>query len=164
MVARTRLNVGCGEFKAKGWINIDLQENAMVHPDVEADIRSLPYQDGTVEAVYLGHVLEHLEQEDVELALKEVGRVLGDEGRLCVVGPNLDRMVPGSAEHESARVGAMRWDADAHKWDCTATLLLAMCTDAGFSMRQVPITSPLLDEWPVTSRIWWQAALLGGAP
>lgn len=157
----TRLNLGCGNFKVRKWVNVDVQRNEHVHPDVEADIRSLPYQDGTVEAVYLGHVLEHLPENEVVAALVEAARVLRDDGRICIVGPDLDIMEPGTDEYRDAQVGALRWDTDAHKWDCTAAALVRLCADAGLHMRQVPITSPLLDEWPVTSRIWWQAALLG---
>lgn len=157
-----RLNVGSGDHPARRpWINADAWPDA--HPDVVADIRQLPYTTGTVDAVYCGHVLEHLDYDDgVSEALAELGRVLAPDGRLCVVGPDLDRIDRAATPElwEDTRYGARRWPGDAHLWACTAVRLLAAVTAAGFTARTVPITSPLLDEWPVVSRIGWQCAIL----
>jgi SAM-dependent methyltransferase len=46
-----------------------------LEPDYIADIRELPFADDAYEAVVACEVLEHIPWEDVELALREIGRV-----------------------------------------------------------------------------------------
>ena len=58
-----RLNLGCGRSPLAGWINVDAVDLPGV--DLVADLdrmseRGLPYPDGSVEAIALSHVLEHL--------------------------------------------------------------------------------------------------------
>lgn len=55
-----RLNLGCGFYKANGWINVDIVKE--VEPDLLEDITQLPgIEPGTVDEIYLGHALEHVE-------------------------------------------------------------------------------------------------------
>ena len=55
-----RLNLGCGRHDIKaGWINCDYVQ----HPGVDMvfDLtKQLPFDDGTVDHIYLSHVLEHI--------------------------------------------------------------------------------------------------------
>ena len=67
-----KLNLGCNDFKLKGFINIDIDPR--VNPDVVADVCKLPYEDNSVEEIYAGHVLEHIPM--YIDALKEWHRVL----------------------------------------------------------------------------------------
>jgi predicted SAM-dependent methyltransferase len=55
-----RLNLGCGNRKVSGWVNVDKVEAC--HPDVVADLEQLPWPwaDDSVEEVMLSHVLKHL--------------------------------------------------------------------------------------------------------
>ncbi len=47
-----------------------------------ADVRDLPFPDGSFDAVVSVHVLEHVPEQDVPKASGEVMRVLGDGGRV----------------------------------------------------------------------------------
>ena len=62
------LNLGCGSHVAPSpWVNVDCSYGTAgfpCFPDVLCDIRTLPWQDGEVDAVYAGHVLEHLADHD----------------------------------------------------------------------------------------------------
>lgn len=55
-----KLNLGCGEFKKEGYINVDFY--SVSKPDVLHDLNKLPYpfEDNTFELIEADHVLEHL--------------------------------------------------------------------------------------------------------
>ena len=55
-----RLNLGCGNRKLEGWVNVDRE--AACKPDRVADLEKLPWPwpDDSAEEVMLSHVLEHL--------------------------------------------------------------------------------------------------------
>ena len=82
-----KLNLGCGETKIKGYINVDKFGN----PDVKQDLDSLPWPwvTNSVTEIRLIHVLEHLGKEtDIYLGIfKEMYRV-------CKHGAIVDIVVP----------------------------------------------------------------------
>jgi len=52
-----RLNLASGFRPRRGWVNVDLSDRA----DLSLDLREkLPFGDGTVDAIYTEHFLEHL--------------------------------------------------------------------------------------------------------
>ena len=54
----TKLNLGCGDRKLHGFVNIDVRED--IKPDVVCDITAINSQyDNEVELIYACHVLEH---------------------------------------------------------------------------------------------------------
>ena len=52
-------------------------------------LRPLPWEEGTFEAVYCSHVLEHLPRGKVPTVLKEIRRILRPQGILRLVVPDL---------------------------------------------------------------------------
>lgn len=95
-----RVHLGPGQ-KAylPGWINIDA--NMFTGKcDVWADLRNpLPFGDGSVDAVYSHHMVEHLP--DLEGHFKEVFRVLAPGGVYRVGGPNGDSAIRKFAEGDN---------------------------------------------------------------
>jgi predicted SAM-dependent methyltransferase len=85
-----KLNLGCGERHAKGWINLDFNSN---HPDVTAHnlLRPLPFADDSFDVVYSSHVLEHFAKNEGERLVKECFRVLKPGGILRLVVPDLEQ-------------------------------------------------------------------------
>lgn len=83
------VNIGCGRVWHPYWINLDHQPTS---PEVRAfDIRKpLPFEDGTVDAVYASHVLEHLDFEEGTRLLRECRRVLKPGGVVRIVVPDLE--------------------------------------------------------------------------
>jgi predicted SAM-dependent methyltransferase len=162
-----KLNIGCGNHYASGWVNVDIDETSDVRPDVVADVTDhLPFDDATVRQVYIGHVLEHLALDDVPKALAEIGRVLAPGGRVCVVGPDCDRADQmlaraeiDAVEHELVVTGAGRWAHDVHQWRSTEPVVQELLTAAGFAVATRPLQS-LWPMWPLTSAIGWQFALI----
>ncbi|ACV24341.1 class I SAM-dependent methyltransferase [Methanocaldococcus fervens] len=87
------LNVGSGDgrdyfyltLKGKKVVNVDIAEHKD-YPYVKADVtRGLPFNDKEFDAVIIAEVLEHLFEDFI--ALKEIRRVLKDDGILIVTVP-----------------------------------------------------------------------------
>jgi SAM-dependent methyltransferase len=96
------LHVGCGTyhleklppvFQASGWREIRLDIDPEVHPDIVASITDMRViSDGSVDAVYSSHNIEHLYPHDVSLALREMHRVLKPNGFAFIKLPDLQEV------------------------------------------------------------------------
>ena len=134
------LCVGSGQRPfEKPWVNIDCQERWS--PDLVCDVKTLPYEDGTVDMVCAHHVLEHLGLDDGAIALREWRRVLKPGASLLVFVPDMaaiaKRWLAGEFTDYQAMVnfyGAfMGSPADRHLWGWCYRSLREMLIDAGFS-------------------------------
>jgi predicted SAM-dependent methyltransferase len=85
------LNIGCGRVAHPAWINYDLEQvSDCPHVRVH-DLRTgIPEADGSIDAVYSSHVLEHLTPEEAIPFLAEQRRVLKPGGVLRIVVPDLE--------------------------------------------------------------------------
>lgn len=85
-----KLNLGCGSHKLDGHLNVDFSE--VGDPDLVLDLETTPWpwDDGSVEAIVLRHVLEHLGQAPrVYLAIwQEMYRVCRDGAVVTVTVPH----------------------------------------------------------------------------
>jgi SAM-dependent methyltransferase len=84
-----KLNVGCGETKKDGYVNLDW--SPLVHPDVAHNLNVLPYPfpDNSFDLIEAFHVLEHL---DTPFAImKEFHRILKPGGTLHIRVPHFSR-------------------------------------------------------------------------
>lgn len=85
---RVRLNLGCGQSKLPGYVNVD----KFGDPDVKHDLEHLPwpFADDSVEEIRMTHVLEHLGRDpDVFLDIfKELYRVSAPGCRIYIVVPH----------------------------------------------------------------------------
>lgn len=78
-----RLNLGCGNKKMEGFINIDLNPN--VKPDIIGSVLNLSeFEDNSVDEIVAECVLDHIERKDCLVALKEWYRVLKPKGKLLI--------------------------------------------------------------------------------
>src|SRR3990172_5221465 len=84
--ALDKLNLGCGEFKKPGFVNVDCYPH--LNPDVVQDLNQFPYPfpDGRSALVEADHVLEHLE--NPFRVMRELHRVLKPGGRLVLRVPH----------------------------------------------------------------------------
>jgi SAM-dependent methyltransferase len=89
---------------------------------LEADLRSLPFDDGSFDAAVLGEVLEHLE--DDREALGEVHRVLRPQGVLALSVPAHPKLY-GSSDV---------WAGHVRRY--TRPELLETCAEAGFTVHR----------------------------
>jgi predicted SAM-dependent methyltransferase len=96
--ARAQLGPGQGNY-LRGWINVDA--NTFTSKcDVWADLRNrLPMRNGTLDAVYSHHVVEHLP--DLREHFRDVFRCLRSGGAYRVGGPNGDWAIRKFLEGDS---------------------------------------------------------------
>jgi SAM-dependent methyltransferase len=88
-VETKKLNLGCGEHKKEGFINLDW--SPLNAPDVVHDLNALPYPfaDNSIDEVEAFHVLEHLDKPFA--IMKELHRILKPEGVLHIKVPHFSR-------------------------------------------------------------------------
>jgi SAM-dependent methyltransferase len=85
-----RLNWGCGDHVAPGWINSDLKPGEQV--DLVTDIREgLPLKSGSVDYAVSIHALPEFSYPELVPVLEELRRVLVPGGTLRLALPDLDR-------------------------------------------------------------------------
>lgn len=88
-----KLNIGCGNVRFHGWINIDIEQNYKT-VDLVCDARQkLPFNDNSCDLIYNEHFLEHLTLEEGLFFLKECHRILKPEGILRIAMPSLEYVV-----------------------------------------------------------------------
>ena len=89
-----KLNLGCGNYKMDGFVNVDKFEYCEPDEVVDLEVFPWPWADNAVDEVVMSHVLEHLGQEtEVYFGIiKELYRVCGDgaEVRIAVPHPRHD--------------------------------------------------------------------------
>jgi SAM-dependent methyltransferase len=87
-----KLHAGCGEHYVEGWINLDIRD------DIPTDVKTLhpfsyPFQDDYLDAIYIAHVIEHLEPFDVLLLLEELKRISKPGAPVLITGPDIKRLL-----------------------------------------------------------------------
>lgn len=186
------LNVGCGPWRAPApWINLDVVETATIHPDriVTDSLRpAADWADGSVDRIYLGHVLEHVPVDELPAFFVDLTRALTLGGEVCVVGPDVLRAItrwhdglepwdlvmatlegpdyhPADQGFQLADRPDLAWREARHWWNCTEARVVRVLGDAGFwQVTTHPLDSPHLDRWPVTDRAAWQCAVTATRP
>ena len=87
------VHIGCGKRYSPEFINIDALPLAHVHI-VTNDIASLDdFADGTVDLIYMCHVLEHIKVDNLKNVLLEMKRILKVDGILRLSVPDFDRLL-----------------------------------------------------------------------
>ncbi len=136
-----RLNLGAGRRPLEGYIGVDIAGE----PDVLADVRALPYEDGSVDEVIAIHLLEHLYRWEAPAALAEWARVLKPGGRLVLELPDVVKCCEQVLAGAKDRLGV--WGlygspeyADplmCHRWGWRSDELAAELRTAGFTRVRV---------------------------
>jgi predicted SAM-dependent methyltransferase len=95
------LHVGCGMhseeklhpvFRGPNWLEIRVDIDPAVKPDIQASITDLRehVRDGTIDAIWSSHNIEHVYDHEVSGALREFVRVLRPEGFALITCPDLE--------------------------------------------------------------------------
>lgn len=185
----TRLNVGCGTHYAPGWVNTDVWLGPGTVPDVIVRPNEpYPFDSNSFDAIFLGHVLEHIAYPFVPDFLAEMSRIAKPGAFGLAIGPDVYRtihrwsegmepwhMVASTLEHQEENFQPGRedqvWAGACHYWNCHEQRLLDLLNGAGFigvesTFDEIPNDpeGKSWDDartgitWPVVGKYWWQCA------
>lgn len=80
-----KLNLGCGNKKYDGYLNVD--SNQRCKPDKIVDMKKrLPFKDNTFEEVIAEHVIEHIS--DTEKIMREIWRICKNNATVKITVPH----------------------------------------------------------------------------
>lgn len=161
-----RVNLGCGDQYAPGWINVD--HGSPHRKDLDVDLTGpLPWPAGSIQRAYAGHVLEHLTKPECVDLLERLRECVAPLGELMIVGPDVgiaQRMAEAGTldvTMDSLRFGAGRWSGDVHQWECTSAGIVNLLQTAGWREITPMWIDDVPPEWPVAYRgPQWQCAVL----
>lgn len=86
-----KINIGCNVWKIPGFINTDIDPS--VNPDEVIDALNMPYEDNSIDEIYAGHFLEHLNWDEGQEFLKKCFDILVPGGKISIVVPDFSMMV-----------------------------------------------------------------------
>jgi predicted SAM-dependent methyltransferase len=89
MVKGMKLNIGCGNHIIPGYINIDVRKLPGVDMVYKVTEDPLPFEDNSIEHIYLSHIIEHLYPSVCRNLLSECYRVLFINGILEITSPDI---------------------------------------------------------------------------
>ena len=132
-----RLNLGCGNFKIKNFINIDVREN--VKPDIISDVRKLPIQSDYADIIVAYDILEHIEFRETLSVVNEWLRVLKPQGILLIRVPNFVKIANNykglTFERLSALIcGGQTYKENYHKAIFTQNIFYTLSRKLGFNI------------------------------
>lgn len=185
------LNVGCGPHYVNGWTNVDVYQDDLFKPDFIIERNSsLPFEDSHFDAVYMGHVIEHIEWEKVSEFLMEVIRVTKSGAPVLIVSPDTKRTidlysngfitweeVETIIEHQHLNFQNSKdnsfWDGASHFWNCSCERVSLMLDslkienkyEVSDEILRYPFTEKWYDLqngiiWPIVAKVHWQFGLL----
>lgn len=163
------LDVGCGrgrmldEFRKRGWetFGTELSEQAAsaAREELGLNVRAITleewgFEDKFFDVITLGHVLEHLP--DPHRTLREVSRILKDDGLLVISTPNFDSF--------QAKVSKEKWfhlDVPRHCYHFSTGTLTRMLESVGFRVWRQHFFSLEYDPFGLMQSV---LNMLGGEP
>ncbi len=136
--AELRLNLGCGDTNAPGFVNVDARPAPHVHHVQRID-RLSAFADDSVTLIYVSHCLEHVPHVQVPAVLKEWRRVLKPGGTLRISVPDFDLMVDTYLDNQREMrsiqlplMGAQDYPFNFHYVCFNAADLSRLLQEAGF--------------------------------
>ena len=182
------LNAGCGTHYAKGWVNTDVWENEETKPDIRVKPgEPYPFPDDHFDAVFMGHVIEHIDWPSLPAFLMEMTRVAKPDAPMLLVGPDVYRtiqlwhenkqpwwLVESVMEHQEVAPEHLKnhewWDGATHHWNCHEQRVADLLSQLGFTeiqsvSEQMPSGNNWPDPeckwliWPVVQKADWQFGL-----
>ena len=184
------LHVGCGQkrkdqttrgFRDAAWREVRLDIDPAVEPDVVGTMTDMSaVADGSVDALFSSHNIEHLYPYEVEIALAEFARVLRPEGFAIITCPDLqsvaalvaqDRLLDTAYDSPAGPIAPIDMIYGhrpalaegnhymAHRCGFTLKVLRAVLQGSGFPEVAGVARPEFFDLWVATSKSLPRAAL-----
>lgn len=83
-----RLHIGCGPIKMEGYINLDIEQAH--NPDIVADVRTINFDEQSMNIIYSCHCIEHLRIKEAAWCFKNFYKWLVPSGVLRLAVPSLE--------------------------------------------------------------------------
>jgi predicted SAM-dependent methyltransferase len=142
-----RLHLGCGPVRLDGWTNIDLDSPVA---DLQHDLRQpLPFADGSVDAIFCEHFIEHVTREEAVQFLSRCRRLLKPGAPIRVTTPDLHWIIAMYLGRQVDHWSDVQWSPDTpcrlinesmrlwgHQWVYDREDLHALFAEAGFGDRR----------------------------
>jgi predicted SAM-dependent methyltransferase len=126
----------------------DATQGKSIPIDVQADMRQLPYQAGSVDRIQSWHALEHVNEQGGRATIREFARVLRPGGILDIRVPDLEHVqkVDDVASVLKLIYGDQSLMSDAelnvHKWGYTERTLRELLADQHFEAERIEAEYP----------------------
>lgn len=153
-----RLHIGCGDVNIQGWINIDARSAPHVH--LTTDSLTLDsFSDGSIDEIYLCHVLEHFSRFEVKDLMKTFHNKLAPGGLLRISVPSFEALV--QAYHltndlesmQTALMGGQDYAYNFHKIVFDRLYMTNLLLGSGFldvrNWSPTDVFGPELKDWSV---------------
>lgn len=141
-----KLNIGCGETKLEGFVNIDMESEGLVDkvkPDVICNIatENLPFEVNSVDTIYFIHAIEHLPMKCWAHVFDEFRRVLIEDGLLVLAYPEWETCVKYFIENKNGQkafwraclYGRQLYNGDFHVSPIITTEMVECLRQMGFN-------------------------------
>lgn len=151
--APVKLNLGCGMYKLKGYVNVDKYYQ---HADIHADIKDLHLPNESVDEILGVHVLEHLNPYTVPQLIAQWYKMLKVGGKVIMEMPDLEAVCKdfATANEENRKVltlciygaydtyteGKTNNITSPHLWGWYPTILEEVFQQSGF--KNVKVAEP----------------------
>lgn len=134
-----RIHIGCGPVDVPGWINIDARPFTHVHILTDSlDLKE--FSNGTVQEIYLCHVLEHFSFDEVDSLFNMYHSKLMQSGTLRLSVPDFELLIKIYKETDqnlelirASLMGGQHYKQNFHKSIYDRKLLTKLLLKAGFS-------------------------------
>jgi SAM-dependent methyltransferase len=142
-----KLNLGGGDDRREGYINVDLRQDCA---DVLADVQNLPFSSNSASDILALDILEHLPPSSTMSVLRHWYSILEPGGELTLRVPNMYQLSRALAryyenvQHDVVEMlimniyGGQRWGTDGewdrHYWGWTPVGLATIVKETGFTV------------------------------
>ena len=181
------LNIGCGPFRAPApWVNTDVVRiHGLIEPDIlvetpwPSELVNHGVSFGSVERVYLGHVLEHISWAYVNEFMLQLKQICAPGAEIMVVGPDSKKIIGAFSEGASSLDEVMaiieddihyqqplaQWDGARHCWNCYEERIVRILSSSGLEqVEALAVDQDVLAGWPIVSFAPYQCAAKGMVP
>lgn len=129
-----KLNIGCGPFYKKGYVNVDPYEKIVADEFYPSWL--LPYKDNTIDEIVSSQVVEHLGYIETLYSLSEWYRVLKNNGKMVIETVDLEKTLSNKSLDKNWLWG-LGYQGMVHKYIFDENELTGLLAEIGFDIMKI---------------------------